>query len=136
MPNKPGPKPTRPRARKLKPPTRKRCANCPKFFVPKKKTQRFHDAACKDQFHNNRSGFGKLREKLPLFIKAEVALVLCELEARIEALESANVERSKIDAGANSGEAKTTIGHVFEIGGSKCLYCGCSRASAYKSTCV
>jgi hypothetical protein len=102
MPSTPRKKIKRPSPRKSKTPIRKRCANCPKFFTPRTSNQRFHDAACKDQFHNNRSGFGKLRDRLPKFIKAEARLMFCEIEARLKELEGSVklllVEREEANA--------------------------------------
>lgn len=57
--------------------TRQRCKNCPKFFpIPEKKKggspREFCSPACRKEFHNNRSGFGNLKERLPKLIQAEV----------------------------------------------------------------
>jgi len=52
---------------------RKRCANCPKFFSQTKPNKRFHSNACRIEFNNNKSGFGKLRELLPKMVAREVA---------------------------------------------------------------
>lgn len=51
---------------------RRRCDNCPKFFMQKRLDQRFHSPACRKEFNRNGAAFGKLRELLPKWIEKEV----------------------------------------------------------------
>jgi protein-arginine kinase activator protein McsA len=56
-----------------------RCQNCPKVFPQKMKHQRFCSSRCRNQFNNNRSGFGVLKERLPKFIADEVKKAMLNL---------------------------------------------------------
>lgn len=57
-----------------KPPLRRRrCDNCPKFFMQKRSDQRFCKPACRKEFNRNGAAFGKLRELLPKWITKEVS---------------------------------------------------------------
>lgn len=58
---------------------RRRCDNCPKFFMQTRADHRFHSAKCRREFHRNGAGFGQLKERIPKFITKEVARQIVEL---------------------------------------------------------
>jgi protein-arginine kinase activator protein McsA len=96
-----------PRKRVRKKPELKtlRCKNCPVIFKQVKSNQLFHSKECKDDFHHNNAGFGKLRDRLPRFVASAVKRAVIDIEARLSQVELKLllVERKQLDAKTQAG---------------------------------
>jgi hypothetical protein len=82
-----------------------RCKNCPVIFKQIKVNQMFHSKQCKDDFHHNGAGFGKLRDRLPRFVASEVKRAMIDVDARLSQVELKLllVERKQSEAKPQAG---------------------------------
>lgn len=66
---------------------RKRCVNCPKFFLQRAVNKRFCSDQCRKEFFRYGSAFAPLKEKLEAMVTKWMKDYAAKVELRLKALE-------------------------------------------------
>lgn len=118
MPHTPSPKITPPETPSDQPrkptranPVKRKCDNCGKMYLATRADARFCKARCRGQYHENRTAYGQLKEKLSRFITKEIRRQWIELVSKegIDVLQAAGERRRKrAEAEKNSHSVDTS----------------------------